>query len=121
MIGSDRKHVEAARKARREMSLPEIALWAVLKTRPDGLKFRHEHPAGPYRLDFYCDKAKLCVEVDGEAHERGNRPERDERRDAWMTMHGIETMRVPARDVLSDLEAVVTMIVDRANQRKSPP
>jgi very-short-patch-repair endonuclease len=117
MLSSDRNAINAARAARREMSLPEIALWTVLKTRPGGFKFRHEHPAGPYRFDFYCDRAKLCVEVDGEAHERGDRPARDSKRDEWAALHGIETLRVPARDVLSEREAVVMMIVERCRER----
>jgi len=117
MISSDRRAIDAARQARQNMSLPEIALWRVLKSRPGGFKFRHEHPAGPYRFDFYCDRAKLCVEIDSEAHERGERPTRDERRDAWAALHDIETLRIPARDVLNDLEAVVVMIVERCGER----
>ncbi len=117
LLSSDRKAIAAARAARRAMSQPEIMLWSVLKTRPGGFKFRHEHPAGPYRFDFYCDRAKLCVEVDGEAHERGDRPARDQGRDAWAALHGIDTLRVPARDVLRELEAVVTMIVERCRER----
>jgi very-short-patch-repair endonuclease len=36
------------------MTPPEIRLWQILRTRPAGLKFRHQHPAGPYVLDFLC-------------------------------------------------------------------
>jgi very-short-patch-repair endonuclease len=94
------------------MSLPEVLLWQVLRKRPNGLKFRHQHPVGPYILDFYCDATELCVEVDGEAHERGNRPGRDAQRDIWLAEHGIKVMRVSARDVLGDLDGVVRGIVD---------
>jgi very-short-patch-repair endonuclease len=59
------------------MTVPEVRLWQWLRTRPRGFKFRHQHPAGPYVLDFYCAAVKLVVEVDGEAHSRGDRPERD--------------------------------------------
>ena len=71
MISGPRRTVIRARQLRRQMSLPEIALWYQLRQRPGGFKFRHQHPAGPYSLDFYCDAALLCIEVDGEAHERG--------------------------------------------------
>ncbi|MGK6355969.1 endonuclease domain-containing protein [Sphingomonas sp. DT-207] len=71
-----------AAKLRREMSLPEVLLWQQLRKRPGGLRFRRQHPAGAYSLDFFCPRYKLAIEVDGEAHERGDQPERDAARDA---------------------------------------
>src|SRR5205085_11001890 len=43
-----------ARKLRRKMTLPEVILWHWLRQRPNGLKFRRQHPTGPYVLDFFC-------------------------------------------------------------------
>jgi very-short-patch-repair endonuclease len=96
------------------MSLPEILLWQVLRGRPAGLKFRRQHPTGPYDLDFYCNDARLAIEVDGQAHERGDRPERDAARDRWLGEKGIETMRIPAAEVLADLEAVIRGVIAEA-------
>jgi very-short-patch-repair endonuclease len=51
------------------MTLPEVLLWNGLRGgRLEGLRFRRQHPFGPYILDFYCEQAKLAVEVDGMAH-----------------------------------------------------
>jgi len=91
-----------AKALRREMSLPEVLLWQRLKSRPNGLKFRRQHPAGPYVLDFYCHEARLIVEVDGFAHDAGVRPERDEVRDAEFNEKGFQIVRIPASDVLRD-------------------
>jgi very-short-patch-repair endonuclease len=55
---------------------------------------------GPYVLDFYCDEAKLAVEVDGYSHGTDDRPERDARRDAWLEEKGVRTLRIAAREVL---------------------
>lgn len=77
-----------AKRLRRTMSLPEVLLWQQLRRRPGELRFRRQHPAGPYVLDFYCDAQKLAIEVDGEAHSRGNRPERDSARDGWLDAGG---------------------------------
>jgi len=96
-----------ARRLRRAMSLPEVLLWQALRRRPGGLKFRRQHPSGPYVLDFYCGDAQLAIEVDGEAHARGDRPERDDVRDDWLREAGIATLRIPAVDVLRDVEAAV--------------
>ncbi len=99
------------------MTLPEGLLWRQLRRNGTGHHWRHEHPAGPYSLDFYCDGAKLCVEVDGEAHERGNRPSFDARRDGWLAANGIVTLRIPAVDVLRNLEGVVRLVSETARER----
>lgn len=101
----------AARKSRQKMSPPELRLWLELRKEPDGHYFRRQHRAGPYRLDFYCAKAKLCIEVDSESHERGDRPERDARRDAWLAERGVATLRISATDVMRNLDGVVEHIV----------
>ena len=96
------------------MSLPEVLLWTELRKRPSGLKFRRQHPAGPYVLDFFCAARRLAVEVDGEAHGRGDRPTRDAVRDAWLREQGVRVLRIAARDVLSDMAGVVRLIEDAA-------
>jgi len=101
------------------MSLPEVLLWQQLRRRATGYKWRKQHPAGPYDLDFYCDAAKLCVEVDGEAQERGERPARDVQRDAWLAAHGIQTLRIAAAEVLGNMDGVlihITRVADRLTQ-----
>jgi very-short-patch-repair endonuclease len=109
--------VAQSRRLRRTMSLPEILLWRELRTRPAGLKFRRQHPSGPYTLDFFCSDGRLAIEVDGEAHDRGDRPRRDEARDSWLARAGIATMRIPAAEILHDLDSVLRGIVAQATQR----
>ncbi len=85
------------------MSLPEVILWQHLrKERLAELHFRRQHPIGPYVLDFYCAKAKLCVEVDGLAHDFTEVALRDERRTRWLEQQGIRVLRLQARDILRD-------------------
>ncbi|HXC26532.1 MAG TPA: DUF559 domain-containing protein [Stellaceae bacterium] len=51
---------------RRNMSLPEVVLWQALRHgRLAGLRFRRQHPVGPYILDFFCASVRLAIEVDG--------------------------------------------------------
>ncbi len=106
-----------SRASRREMTLPEVLLWQQLRKRGTGHKWRRQHPAGDYSLDFYCHAARLSIEVDGEAHNRGDRPQRDARRDAWLEAQGIVTLRIPAIDILRDLDAVLRAIVAHATER----
>jgi very-short-patch-repair endonuclease len=93
------------------MTLPEVALWQQLRHRPDGLKFRRQHPAGPYVLDFYCEEARLCIEVDGAVHDFGDAPTADAHRDRWLAEAGIGTVRIAAADVLRNLNGVLRFIV----------
>jgi len=39
-----------------------------LKKKPLGYKFRRQHPIKFYILDFYCDKKKLSIEINGGYH-----------------------------------------------------
>jgi very-short-patch-repair endonuclease len=119
MLTGPKRTVERARKLRRTLSLPEVLLWRVLRKRPTGLKFRRQHPAGPYVLDFFCSQARLAIEVDGIAHDMGDRSERDAVRDAWLARNGIAVLRIAAADVLRDVGEVVQQIV-RACEARSP-
>ena len=103
--------VVRARELRRSMTLPEGLLWQALRKRPDGLKFRRQHPLAPYIADFYCPAARLVVEVDGKSHDMGGRPEHDARRDRWMSDKGFKVMRLPVSDVLHNLDSVLAAIV----------
>ena len=114
VIGSSAAH-QRARKLRREMTKPERLLWWALRSNKTGLHFRRQHAAGPYILDFYCDRVRLCVEVDGEAHELTVR--HDARRDAYLQRWGVATLRVRAREVLENLEGVVALINEAARNR----
>ena len=93
------------------MTLPEGLLWQVLRSRPEGLKFRRQHPFGRCIVDFYCPAAKLAIEIDGISHDMGDRPDRDRRRDTWLRGKGLRVLRFAASDVIKDLESVVTAIL----------
>jgi very-short-patch-repair endonuclease len=98
--------------------MPEAMLWQVLRSSPNGHKFRKQHPAGPFILDFFCASANLAIEVDGIAHDMGDRPARDEERDYWLKSHRIDTLRIPAADILRDLIGVAESIIAIVNERK---
>jgi len=64
-----------------------------------------------YVLDFYSASAGIGIEVDGIAHGMGDRPERDERRNAKLAALGIRVVRIPAADVLKSPEDLTEAIV----------
>ena len=103
--------VVRARELRRSSTLPERLLWQVLRTRPNGFKFRRQHPIGRYVVDFYCPAARLAIEVDGQSHSMGQEPRRDATRDEWLKGQGFQVIRFAAVDVMNDLQSVVTAIL----------
>ena len=72
-------------------------------------------------LDFYCAKANLAVEIDGVSHDMGNRPERDQRRDAWLKKHGVTVMRIAAAELSQDIDQAADAIVRAAMEMLSSP
>ena len=113
--------VHQARQLRKRMSPSEISLWRVLKLRPEGFQFRRQHPFGPVVFDFYCKRASIAIEVDGFAHDLGDNPARDERRDRWARQQGVETLRIGADEVRNNLGNAVAQIVQRCLERTPPP
>ena len=97
------------------MSYPEVLLWQRLRGSPNGCRFRRGHPIGlDYIADFFCAAAGLVVEVDGAIHDQPRAVMNDSTRDAFMRERGLIVIRVPARAVLQDADAVATAIVDLA-------
>ena len=73
--------LQFAKLLRRTMTRPERLLWnALRRSQLDGLHFRRQQIAGDFVLDFYCDTARLAIELDGSSHDLSG--ERDESRDS---------------------------------------
>ena len=94
------------------MSLPETLLW--VRIRKSGLHFRRQHPVPPYTLDFYCEAARLAIEIDGAAHELSEG--RDATRDAFLLQQQIQTRRISATDVLRNPTATAEFVIALARE-----
>lgn len=98
-----------ARELRREMTPAERLLWSRLRNRRlEGLKFRRQHPLGPFIADFYCAACRLVVEIDGDIHDL--QPERDAARTEQFEQYGYRVIRFRNVQVLNDLEDVLAAI-----------
>jgi len=110
---AESRSVRRARSLRRMSTDAERSLWSVLRNRRlAGLKFRRQHPIGPYIADFYCEQKRLVVEVDGGQHT----PERDDDRTVWLARHGIRVIRFWNIDVLRNRDGVVAMILQELGE-----
>ena len=110
--------VERARELRKRLSPPEARLWVRLRRRQlRGLKFRRQHPIGPYIVDFYCAEARLAVEVDGRCHEHPERIAHDRRRTVWLSEQNIRVVRLASESVRTHLDEVLDFIALTALER----
>jgi very-short-patch-repair endonuclease len=108
---------KVAKRERRSGNLPEVLIWRELRKRPGGHKFRRQHPLSEIVLDFACLERRVAIEIDGEVHNRGDQPERDLMRDAFLAARGFMVLRLPARFVLANLEDAVATIVATCDER----
>lgn len=65
---------QKAEYLRNRSTQAEELLWDHLKGEQLGVKFRRQHPAFLYVLDFYCHELDLIIEIDGTIHQAGNYP-----------------------------------------------
>lgn len=105
--------VEAARRQRRAMTSAEAVLWEALRGRRlANLKFRRQHPFGPFVLDAFCVEHQLEVEVDGDVHSDPAVAARDAERTQYLQQRGIRVLRFSNEEVEERLEEVLKKIVE---------
>jgi len=98
------------RKFRQESTIPERRLWNELRAgRLCGMKFRRQHPIGPFIVDFYCHENRLVIELDGDSHNDRGRYDLD--REEFLKSQNLRVLRFGNDDVLHDLEAVLRAIL----------
>jgi very-short-patch-repair endonuclease len=98
---------DRVRQLRRDATIPERIFWGLLRDRRlAGIKFRRQHPVGPYVVDFYCAAHGLAVELDGRSHhDRG--PQDRERQRYLEAVAGLRVFRVDNDDIVQDRESVI--------------
>ena len=118
---ADRRIRERAAELRRQQTVPEWALWQILRNRQlDGFRFRRQCAVGKYIVDFYCPAAHFVIELDGETHD-DSRAAYDARRSAWLKQQKyLRVLRVANDDVRDNLDGVYDLIL-RELRRGPPP
>lgn len=109
-----------AAKLRENMTEAELKLWEFVRTKPEGYKFRRQHPIGRYVLDFYCHKLRISIEVDGDSHLTNEQKEKDAERTAYLNSLGITEYRFTNEEVLKDFDKTIE-IVNKILRADTPP
>ena len=103
---------QRAKELRREMTPIGKLLRQKIRTNKLGVRFRRQQVIQGFIVDFYCHRAGLVVEVDGDVHDL--QKEEDERQEKVLSALGLRIVRFGNDDVVRDLSAVVGRIKELA-------
>jgi very-short-patch-repair endonuclease len=102
--------LKCAKKLRREMTRTEKILWNCLrKNQLNGFHFRRQQIIDGFIADFYCDAAKLVIEVDGAIH--ALQTESDNERDNLFLAKGLKVLRIQNEEIIHNFEYVLIKIL----------
>ena len=120
MRESERRSASLAKHLRRALTEAELILWSQLNKRAQQkLRFRRQHPIGPYVADFACIAARLVIELDGATHGSDAELAHDARRDAFLAARGWRVMRFANDEVYRALGAVLDAIAAAIDERRA--
>ena len=103
-----KEKLQRARELRHTLTPAERILWQELRANKLGIHFRRQQIVAGFIVDFYCHKAALVIEVDGDIHDlqQGD----DARREQVLTDMGLRVVRFWNEEIFQDLPAVVDRI-----------
>ena len=108
------------RELRQHSTWAEKLMWRWLRNRRfNSYKFRRQHAQGDYCLDFFCEEARLCIELDGFGHGHPEKVRCDKKRDEELAALGIVTLRFWNRRLREEPE-VVRGVIFEALQARAP-
>jgi crossover junction endodeoxyribonuclease RuvC/BirA family biotin operon repressor/biotin-[acetyl-CoA-carboxylase] ligase len=108
---SDQTRIRA-RELRKHSTTAERKLWRVLRNYGTKIKFRRQHPIGPYIVDFYSPELALVIEVDGDTHASDETVRHDSEREDFLRSQGLRIKRYMNSEVMSNLDGVVADLCD---------
>ena len=110
---------------RSNMTDAEQLLWSKLRRKQIlGLQFYRQKPLANYIVDFYCTAANLVIELDGSQHFEPDHQASDAERDRVLESLGIQVLRFNNRQVLTELDAVMSIVfnaVEKQIKSQIPP
>lgn len=97
-----------ARDLRQSQTEAEKVIWHHLKAKRFlGLKFKRQHPIGPYFPDFVCLEQKLVIEIDGGQHSENTK---DVTRTKYLEKEGYTVIRFWNNDVLGNIDGLLSSL-----------
>jgi very-short-patch-repair endonuclease len=97
---------EIARKLRKNQTLPEAAVWRLLRKKQLGFRVKRQTVIAGWIVDFWIPAHRLAVEIDGPFHDA----EKDAFRDSTLLARGIRTLRFPHTQAVRATAEIVAAI-----------
>jgi very-short-patch-repair endonuclease len=108
--------VEKAKLLRKQMTLAERKLWYNL-LRTFTPRFLRQRVIDNFIADFYCAKASLVVEVDGQSHYAPSAQKYDHARTEFFKIYGLTVIRFTNDEVMNSFDCVKRKIVGVVKER----
>ena len=100
--------LQRAKELRHDMTTAEKILWNELRANKLGVHFRRQQVIAGFIVDFYCHRAALVIEVDGDVHDL--QKQEDARREKVLLEMGLKVVRFKNDEVMRELPMVVGKI-----------
>ena len=115
-------NTEHARALRQKSTWAEKLVWSWLRDRRfSAYKFRRGHPAGIYFLDFFCEEARLSIELDGSGHGHPDQQAHDAERTKFLVSLGIKELRFWNSHLRRNKQAIRDTIFRELQERAPHP
>lgn len=109
-LGASNFVFERAKALRADPTHAEMILWQHLRHKPQGHKFRRQHPISIYVVDFYCHSLNLIIEVDGRVHADPEIAKHDSERQQNLQNEGLSFLRFTNEAIEKNLPVVIEAI-----------
>ena len=110
------QRLQFRKELQKQMTKEERKLWfECLRDYP--VRFRRQEIILDYIADFYCSRAKLIVELDGEQHADPVEKERDALRTRRIQQLGYKVIRIPNREIWRNFQGVKEYIYREMKKR----
>ncbi len=104
------QYTELRQDLRNNLTQPEQKLWAILRGKQLGVKFRRQHGISHYIVDFYSPECKLVIELDGDSHYTDAAQQKDAQRDAYLQHLGLRVLRFTNEEINQNMTGVYDTI-----------
>jgi len=102
------------------MTPAEKILWDNVRNgRICDVKIRRQQIVDGFIVDFYCNKARLVIEVDGTVHENEGHKVYDKQRKKVMEARGLSEIRFSNDEIMSNITQVVRTLKKTVSERIS--
>ncbi len=111
----DPAKLKRAKELRRDMTPAEKVLWQHVRgNKLAGYHFRRQQVIAGFIVDFYCDAAKLVVEIDGEIHDYNQ--EMDTDRENVLKINQLRILRIKNKEIFDNLPKALERILTACQQ-----